>query len=79
MPQSDTNAGVRSLRVLGLKRRRALAFAAVADKFHAALVPFLLEGVGGHPELNQPDRIHPNPAGHAVVAENVWKIVRPLL
>lgn len=51
----------------------------LAAKNHAALVPFLLAGVGGKRELNQPDRIHPDAAGHAVVAENVWKILKPLL
>ncbi|MEQ1747138.1 MAG: arylesterase [Saprospiraceae bacterium] len=43
------------------------------------LVPFLLEGVGGDPNLNLPDGIHPNEAGHRIVAETVWKILRPLL
>jgi len=54
-------------------------FPAVAKKTGATLIPFLLEGVGGSAELNQDDRIHPNPAGHAAVAETVWKILRPLL
>ena len=45
----------------------------------AALIPFLLEGVGGKPELNQDDRIHPNPEGHKIVAENVWKHLEPVL
>ena len=40
-----------------------------------ALVPFLLEGVGGDPKLNQADGIHPNPAGQAKVADNVWKVL----
>jgi acyl-CoA thioesterase I len=43
------------------------------------LIPFLLEGVGGEPELNQRDGIHPNVQGHIIVAENVWKVLRPLL
>jgi acyl-CoA thioesterase-1 len=54
-------------------------FPAVAEKYQATFVPFLLEGVGGRPEYNQGDRIHPNPEGHVLVAENVWKILRPLL
>jgi acyl-CoA thioesterase-1 len=54
-------------------------FPEVAEKNAAALIPFLLEGVGGHPDLNQPDGIHPTARGHAVVAENVWKVLRPLL
>jgi acyl-CoA thioesterase-1 len=60
-------------------REFAAMFPAVAGKNHATLVPFLLEGVGGHAELNQSDGIHPTPAGHAMVAETVWKTIRPLL
>lgn len=45
----------------------------------AALIPFILEGVGGHPELNQADHIHPTAEGDKIVAENVWKILRPIL
>jgi acyl-CoA thioesterase-1 len=54
-------------------------FPAIAEKNHAAFIPFLLENVGSIERLNQADRIHPNPAGHAIVADNVWKILRPLL
>ena len=42
-------------------------------------IPFLLEGVAGEPALNQPDGIHPTPEGHRLVAENVWKVLRPLI
>ncbi len=31
------------------------------------------------PELNQADHIHPNAAGHRIVAENVWKMLEPWL
>jgi acyl-CoA thioesterase-1 len=54
-------------------------FPDLAEKNHAVLVPFLLEGVGGQPGLNQPDHIHPTAAGHRIVAENVWKVLKPLL
>jgi acyl-CoA thioesterase-1 len=54
-------------------------FPEIAEKNHAAFIPFLLENVGGIDRLNQPDRIHPNPAGHAIVAENVWNVLHPLL
>lgn len=54
-------------------------FPAVARKYDAALIPFLLEGVGGKAELNQPDRIHPTPEGHKILAENVWKVLEPVL
>ena len=51
----------------------------LARENNAALVPFLLEGVGGHDDLNQADHIHPTAAGHKVVAENVWRVLAPLL
>ena len=54
-------------------------FPDLAKSNGAALIPFLLEGVGGHPELNQPDHIHPTAEGDKIVAENVWKILRPIL
>ena len=54
-------------------------FAALAEKNRAALIPYLLEGVGGNPEMNQPDRVHPNAAGQRVLAENVWKVLEPIL
>jgi len=57
---------------------RAL-FPELAARNHAVLIPFLLEGVGGKPELNQPDHIHPTAAGHRIVAENVWKALEPVL
>jgi len=50
-------------------------FPRVATDGSATLVPFLLEGVGGKPELNQPDLIHPTAAGQQRVAENVWPIL----
>lgn len=43
------------------------------------LIPFLLEGVGGVPELNQQDGIHPNIQGHKIVAENIWNVLNSLL
>ncbi len=51
----------------------------LAKKNDATLIPFLLEGVGGDPKLNLPDGVHPTAEGHAIVAETVWKILRPLL
>jgi acyl-CoA thioesterase-1 len=54
-------------------------FAEVAQENNAALIPFLLEGVGGHRDLNQPDLIHPSAAGHRVVADLVWRTLEPIL
>jgi len=50
----------------------------LAKKNRAALVPYLLEGVGGDPLLNLPDRIHPNAAGQRVLAENVWRVLESI-
>jgi len=54
-------------------------FAALAEKNRATLIPYLLEGVGGNPVLNQWDRVHPNAAGQRVLAENVWRALQPML
>ena len=54
-------------------------FPDLAKANNAALVPFLLEGVGGRPELNLPDLIHPTAEGQKIVAANVWKVLKPLL
>lgn len=55
------------------------AFFDVAKQNDAVMIPFLLEGVGGLREYNQPDLIHPNPLGHKIVADVVWKTIEPLL
>lgn len=54
-------------------------FGALAEKNRTLLIPYLLEGVGGDPELNQPDLVHPNAAGQRIMAENVWRVLEPLL
>lgn len=54
-------------------------FKTLADKNNVPLVPFLLEGVGGVPDLNQADGIHPTAKGAVIVAENVWKVLKGLL
>lgn len=49
-----------------------------ADK-QVLLIPYFLDGVGGNPDLNLPDGIHPNRMGQKVVAETVWKVLGPVL
>ena len=53
-------------------------FVDLTAKNQAALVPYLLEGVAGNPSLNLPDGIHPNAAGHKILAENVWRVLEPV-
>lgn len=57
----------------------AETFRDVARRTSAAFLPFLLEGVGGDPALNQADGIHPNVAGQRAVADRIWPSLQPLL
>jgi acyl-CoA thioesterase-1 len=50
-------------------------FSKLSKKYSLRLIPFLLEGVGGKPEYNLPDGIHPNPKGHEVMARTVLKVL----
>jgi acyl-CoA thioesterase-1 len=53
-------------------------FSDLATKNGATLVPYLLQGVGGNPALNLADRLHPNAAGHKILAQNVWSALEPV-
>lgn len=54
-------------------------FPEVAREHGVTLLPFMLEGVAGEQRLNQADGIHPNNDGERIVAENVWRVLRPVL
>jgi acyl-CoA thioesterase-1 len=54
-------------------------YPALAREYHVALVPFLLDGVAGHDALNQRDGIHPSAEGARIVADNVWKVLMPVI
>ncbi len=54
-------------------------FPKLATELDVPLVPFLLEGVGGVEELNQPDGIHPTAAGHEKIAQVVLPELRRIL
>ncbi len=54
-------------------------YAEIAENTSVSLIPFLLEGVAGDPDLNLPDGIHPTEEGHQIVAENVWPYLKPLV
>lgn len=51
----------------------------LAVQLQVPLIPFFLEGVAVQRELNQGDGIHPTAEGYALVVENVWKVLKPLL
>lgn len=54
-------------------------FPELAAENNAYLIPFLLKDVGGIPELNQNDGIHPTREGHKILARNVWEVLGPVL
>jgi acyl-CoA thioesterase-1 len=60
-------------------RRFRSVFGAVAAEKGTGLVPFLLEGVAGVPDLNQDDGIHPTAEGHRRMAYTVWPALEPVL
>ena len=60
-------------------RRFEAMFSELAKKNRTALIPFVLEGVGGMRNLNLSDAIHPTPEGHKMVAANVWKVLEPVI
>ena len=55
------------------------AFQDVAREQRVLFIPFLLDRVAGESPLNQGDGIHPNADGSAVMAETVWRVLRPVL
>jgi len=81
MSKLARTAGSRVL-LLGMRippnygRRYSEAFHAIyrqlQEQHQLALVPFLLEGIGGHPELMQADGIHPNHLAQPMMLKLVW-------
>jgi len=51
----------------------------LAKQYNVALLPFLLDKVAGVPALNQADGIHPNVQGAAIVADNLWTMLKPMV
>jgi acyl-CoA thioesterase-1 len=70
-------AGMQMVRNLGtdFTRRFGAIYPEIARAANLILVPFLLEGVAGRPELNQADGIHPTPAGYRIVVDNLYPYV----
>jgi acyl-CoA thioesterase-1 len=54
-------------------------FKKISREQKVAVIPFLLEGVAAHPNLTLPDGLHPNPKGHRIMVETIWKNLEPIL
>jgi acyl-CoA thioesterase-1 len=54
-------------------------YADLAARPDVTFVPFLLEGVAGIAALNQRDGIHPTAEGARIVADTMWRALRPML
>ena len=51
----------------------------LASDYGAALYPFYLDGVAAQPQLNQPDGIHPNDQGVAIIVPKLLPFVEQLV
>ena len=54
-------------------------FMRLASRYELPLVPFFLYNVAGDPELNLPDRVHPNADGHKSIADAIWTHLEPMV
>lgn len=74
-------AGMEAPRNMGTTYTKAFReiYPTLAKKNNTVLIPFVLEGVGGVAELNQKDGIHPTEAGNAIIAETIWRTLKPIL
>lgn len=60
-------------------KRFSDAYTILAARFKIPCVPFLLQGVGTHPELMQVDGIHPRAVAQPKLLDNLWPYLKPLL
>lgn len=74
-------AGMEAPTNMGIQYRMAVhdAYQSLAREYKVAFIPFFLDRVAGVESLNQADRIHPNADGTKVVAETVYKSLKPEL
>ena len=54
-------------------------FTRLAERYKVRLVPFFLAGIIGNDVLDLDDTLHPNAAGHKVIADTIWPHLRPML
>lgn len=54
-------------------------YESLSKKYKVVFIPFILENVAGNPKYNLADGIHPNEAGHKIIAENVFAVLKGVL
>jgi acyl-CoA thioesterase-1 len=84
----STNAGAQVV-LLGMRmppnygidyaKRFAAMYQGLAREKSVKLVPFFLQGLDDVEQFFQPDRIHPNQRAQAILLDNVWPVLKPLL
>jgi acyl-CoA thioesterase-1 len=69
--------GMRILPNMGPEYSKAFmsVYPEIAKKHGIPLIPFFLEGVGGDPRFNQPDRLHPNATGYRRIVDHIYPYV----
>jgi acyl-CoA thioesterase-1 len=74
-------AGMEAPTNMGIQYRKSVhdAYQSLAREHDVPLIPFFLDRVAGIETLNLPDRIHPNAEGTRIVAETVYKSLKPLI
>jgi acyl-CoA thioesterase-1 len=60
-------------------RQFAASYIELADRYDLPLLPFLLEGIAGKPELTLDDGLHPNADAQEKILDNVWQTLQPML
>jgi acyl-CoA thioesterase-1 len=51
----------------------------LAEEYGLTFVPFFMQGVGGNPELNLPDGLHPTAEGQERLADTIEPTLRAIL
>lgn len=51
----------------------------LAAKYEVQFMPFILDGVALNTEYMQQDGLHPNAAGHKIMATNIWEELKKIL
>ena len=60
-------------------KRFAAMYQGLAKERGVKLVPFLFAGLEETDKFFQPDRIHPNQPAQAIMLDNVWPVLNPML